>query len=159
MIYLNMNMFRTLSKKELSKKKRMVKDRVVRYEKPNSTYYLIMEYRKELLSKSTKAEISLYETLSLLDINFVKQCPILGMDKFYICDAYLPDYNLIIEMDGEYHYTNEQLKKDRKRDNMLHRMGYCIIHFNNEEISDIEEFVISLNDRFNFNIPAYKIIK
>ena len=155
-----MNVFKPLSKRELSKKKRMMKDRVLRYEKPNSTYHVIMEYRKKLLSKATEAEISLYETLSLLDISFVKQCPLpAGPDKFYICDAYIPDYNLIIEMDGEYHYTDSQLKKDIQRDKDLHRMGYCIIHFDNEEISDIEDFVISLNDRFNLDIPAYKIIK
>ena len=53
-------------------------------------------------SKDTKCELTVAHMLSLNGIIFIKQ---FHVPRFY-CDFYLPDYNLIIEVDGDYWHAN-----------------------------------------------------
>ena len=61
--------------------------------------------------------------------------------RFWIVDFYLPDYHLVIELDGSQHYTEEGLAKDQIRTEVLTDLGFKnIIRFKNEEV-----FNLSLN--------------
>lgn len=53
-------------------------------------------------SRNTKPELQLAELLRLADIKFIGQ---LSLPRFY-CDFYLPEYNLIVEVDGDYWHAN-----------------------------------------------------
>lgn len=53
-------------------------------------------------SRDTKPELILANLLNEVSIRFIKQFSIFR----YYCDFYLPDYNLIIEVDGDYWHAN-----------------------------------------------------
>ncbi len=44
--------------------------------------------------------------------------------KFYIVDFYLPEYGLVIEIDGGYHTVDKQKFKDQLRTVDLVKLGY-----------------------------------
>ena len=52
----------------------------------------------------------------------------------YIADFYCPRANLIIELDGGQHYTEESIKKDSRRDNYLKEQGYRVLRFSDREL-------------------------
>lgn len=72
----------------------------------NST---LIDHMMEMLINPTKYENLLYDYLSNEKIFYIKQCPCLG----YILDCYIPQYNINIEVDCEFH--KEQKEKDWKR--------------------------------------------
>ena len=61
----------------------------------------------------------------------------------YIVDFVCLEKNLIIEVDGAYHYTDEQMIHDAYRTEELERFGFKILRFNNEEVIYETESVIS----------------
>lgn len=50
-------------------------------------------------------EIDFEKELLALDTEFVKQYPVLNNNKNYICDFYIPEKNLIIELETDYRYS------------------------------------------------------
>ena len=52
----------------------------------------------------------------------------------YIVDFYCPKANLIVELDGGQHYTDEGIEKDKMRDNYMRDQGYKILRFSDREI-------------------------
>lgn len=52
----------------------------------------------------------------------------------YIVDFYCPEANLIIEIDGGQHYTDEGLKKDEIRDGYIREQGYRVLRFSDKEV-------------------------
>jgi very-short-patch-repair endonuclease len=88
---------------------------------------------KDLRSKMTKAESILWHALRGNKLNgqkFRRQHP-LGI---YIVDFYNHKNKLVIEIDGEYHNTEEQKIKDIEREQFLLFNGLKIIRFKNETI-------------------------
>lgn len=93
------------------------------------------ECRKKLIEKSTDAELTYQKYLKKNSIKFEFQKVIWNKEgSFYIVDFYVPVFNLIVEIDGEYHMTSEQINKDRHRSFLLRDMGYNVIRFTNEEV-------------------------
>ena len=62
--------------------------------------------------------------------------------KQYIADFINLKYKLIVEIDGKYHFYNEQIIKDEERTHDLEQWGYTVIRFTNEEIFNHREEVI-----------------
>jgi len=58
--------------------------------------------------------------------------------KWYIADFYLPDYKLIVEIDGAAHYTYG-LRRDQKRDSNLRFFGFDVLRIRNTEVSDFQK--------------------
>jgi very-short-patch-repair endonuclease len=52
----------------------------------------------------------------------------------YTIDAAWPDIKLAVELDGLYHQTPEQLKKDRVRDKFLNEKGWTVLRFLNHQV-------------------------
>lgn len=93
------------------------------------------ECRKKLVEKATLAEITYQQYLKKNKIKYQFQKIIWNKEgSFYIVDFYIPVFKLIVEIDGEYHMTSEQINKDRHRSFMLRDMGYNIIRFTNDEV-------------------------
>ena len=72
----------------------------------------------------------------------------------YIIGEYIVDFlfrksMLIVELDGGYHFTEEQQKEDAIRQSWLEHMGYNVLRFTNEEVLFNTESVIS---KIKFNI-------
>ena len=60
----------------------------------------------------------------------------------YIADFACLESKLIIELDGDYHLTAEQILKDRERTERLSLLGYKVIRFKNEQVIHNTETVI-----------------
>lgn len=51
--------------------------------------------------------------------------------------CYIPDFrigDLIVEVDGEYHFTKEQREKDERRTKFLTKLGYTVVRITNEDV-------------------------
>ena len=52
----------------------------------------------------------------------------------YIADFLFRKSKLIVEIDGGYHFTEEQQQKDSERQNWLEHKGYRVLRFTNEQV-------------------------
>ena len=52
----------------------------------------------------------------------------------FIVDFYIPKLKLVIEIDGESHFTEEGIVYDRERTSILEWRGLKIIRFTNKEV-------------------------
>ena len=95
-------------------------------------------YCQELRQKANKHEKLLKSKLECLKIMYIHQYPIFDLKLQYIVDFYLPEHNLILEVDGFVHSTFFQKMKDKNRDIFLKRKGYKIIRIKNEELLYID---------------------
>jgi very-short-patch-repair endonuclease len=90
----------------------------------------------------TKAEQMLWKHLKKFRSTgfiFRRQHPI----DFYIADFYCHKLKLVIEVDGEIHDTDQTREHDDSRTGHLEHYGIKVIRFNNEEVFENEELVIS----------------
>jgi very-short-patch-repair endonuclease len=88
---------------------------------------------KRLRGRMTQAEILLWEKLKnkqFKGYKFRRQHPI----HHFIVDFYCHELKLIIEIDGKYHDSEEQINKDFSRTELLQFQGLREIRFTNEEI-------------------------
>ncbi len=88
---------------------------------------------KKLRNEMTEAEILMWEKLRsnrFHGYKFRRQHPI----NIYVVDFYCHQFNLIIEIDGEYHNETNQQKRDEGRTNDLNFQGMKILRFTNDEI-------------------------
>lgn len=54
--------------------------------------------------------------------------------SFFMIDVFLPDYNMCIEIDWDYHDDPEVKKADKIRDDYLRSKWYWVIRFRNRQI-------------------------
>ena len=90
----------------------------------------LLEVSRDLRSKETNAEKYLWKYLKSKKLNglkFRRQHQI----GLYIVDFYCHSLKLIIELDGDYHSTAEQMEKDRIRDKNLIAEGFKILRYKN----------------------------
>lgn len=88
-------------------------------------------YRNELLNKSTSAEKSVCRILSALNVQFIRQYAVRTARKCFYIDIYIPTLKLAIEVDGKYHFTDNQKRLDSNRSACLRRLGIHIYRINN----------------------------
>ena len=87
---------------------------------------------KILRKNMTKEEKHLwYDFLKLLPVNVNRQ----KVFENYIVDFYIPCAKIIIELDGEQHYSEDALVKDARRDNFFKEKGIKVLRFSNLEIN------------------------
>jgi len=92
----------------------------------------------------TDAESFLWEHIrrKALGVKFRRQVPI----GDYIVDFLDPKTKLIIEVDGEYHNSEEQRENDIIRTNYLNKHGYYVLRFtNNDVLGDIDYVLERIN--------------
>lgn len=83
----------------------------------------------------TKWEHILAKHLRDLGYRFKMQVPIIHKTYGYIVDFLLTDYPIFIEVDGKWHLTPEQKKKDNRRTKHLEKEGYSPIRLMNKQVS------------------------
>jgi very-short-patch-repair endonuclease len=89
--------------------------------------------RRFLRRNMTEAELVLWQILKekkLCGYKFRRQHSI----GYYIADFYCPSERLIIELDGQHHYTPEGIEKDKERDNHLNIMDIKVLRFENSQV-------------------------
>lgn len=102
---------------------------------------------RHLRANMTEAEIKLWQELQsepFKRFRFRRQHPI----QTFIVDFYSHKLKLIIEVDGEYHETEEQQTLDKKRTEVLQYQGLEIIRFSNKEVlENLRSVLKELNER------------
>lgn len=110
-----------------------------------STYQLLLDKAREMRKNPTEAESVLWTYLSdnKLGVHFRRQHPVFG---------YIPDFvslknQLIIEIDGGYHFDGEQPKKDVERTSWLNEAGFVVLRFTNDQVLyNIDTVLEEIND-------------
>ena len=72
----------------------------------------------------------------------------------YIVDFYCKALNLVIEVDGAYHFEDEQKIKDEVRERVLKSMGLNFLRFQDEEVK--KDLSIVLNQIENYILDFKK---
>lgn len=112
-----------------------------------------LKFREELIANQTTAEKSAKALLKSMGIKYEFQKIFYYKSKidkyktcFYIVDFYLPDANMAIEIDGEYHQTSKQKTADKKRTMVLRGSGLSdVVRFTNDQVlNDINYVRVSL---------------
>ena len=88
---------------------------------------------KALRRDQTRAEAKLWRVLRNRQLNgwkFRRQCPI---DR-YVADFACVEANLVVEVDGATHSTEEELAWDRQRTGTIESCGFAILRIANAEI-------------------------
>lgn len=104
--------------------------------KPNTIHKPLskdLQRKKELEKKRTK-----YEKIAFSYIpkkyHAQYQRMIKGENYLYYADIYIPKYKVVIEVDGGYHETEEQKRKDRIRDVVMKSRGIKVYHIKNKDV-------------------------
>jgi len=79
---------------------------------------ILLARARKMLKNPTVGEKILYEFLAKNNIKYFPQ-QIVCCSRSYILDAYLPDYHIDIEVDGGYHFTQQQKTLDKERSDDL----------------------------------------
>ena len=104
----------------------------------------LTERARELRKNMTKAEKELwYHYLRYNRLTFHRQKII----ENYIVDFYCSKALLVIEIDGDSHFTNEAIEYDFNRTAILEAYGIKVIRFTNYEvINDFERVCLNINE-------------
>lgn len=89
---------------------------------------------RNLREKQTPAERLMQAKLRFAGITAVFQYPVIFSGGYIIADFYLPRFGVILEIDGGYHQTEEQIKKDLAKDNAYKSHGYNVVRIKNTEV-------------------------
>ena len=88
---------------------------------------------RKLRKNMTDAERLLWSRVrrkQIQGVQFYRQKP-LGN---YIVDFYCPAANLVVEVDGGQHFTEEGKAKDKRRDDDLASLGLKMLRFSNSDV-------------------------
>lgn len=103
------------------------------YETASSDRYkLLKEFARKNRENPTLAESYMWSQLkgNSLGVKFQRQHIIYD----YIADFVCLEKKIIIEIDGGYHFTDNQIVKDEDRTDILESFGFKVIRFTNEEV-------------------------
>ena len=105
-------------------------------------YDILKENARSNRKYPTEAERSLWQYLrgDALGVRFRRQHPIAG----YIADFVCLPARLVVEVDGEYHFTQEQQELDSTRTKLINDAGFKVIRFTNEEVVGNIDYVIQV---------------
>jgi very-short-patch-repair endonuclease len=115
------------------------------------------ERARKLRNNSTPAEVVFWKTLKTMqwykDLVFNRQKPI-GQ---YIVDFYCHKYGLVVEIDGDSHYSDIGKEYDEERTSFLKGYGLKVLRFGNNEVMGNIEGVMEEVERV-LKERGYKII-
>ncbi len=103
-------------------------------------YELLKEFAKKNRANPTEAESLMWRYLNRKDTGLRwRRQHIIGD---YIADFVCLSERLIIEIDGGYHFEQEQEEEDAVRSHTLEAMGYKVIRFSNEEVFEDIDYIL-----------------
>lgn len=111
---------------------RIVSDRTLYQCASPSSYGMLKQYARENRKYMTDAEKMLWEELRLEQLGVKVQRQYIIKD--YIVDFVCLENNLIIEVDGAYHFEPKQQILDEYRQSDLKGLGFKVLRFSNEDI-------------------------
>ena len=97
--------------------------------------------QKDLLENMTSAELKFQHVAKLKGLKLIPQFKIniyskdkSRIERFYFADFCDIKNKLVFEIDGDYHFTDEQQKKDLKRTRDITKAGFKVFRLNNEDV-------------------------
>ncbi len=100
---------------------------------------------RQLRNESTRSEKILWSRLrkkQIQNVQFYRQVPV----GTFIVDFYAKKPRLVIEVDGEYHLTNDMQDQDLNRNRCFSSISIHILRFSNKEIEyNINNVVTIIN--------------
>ena len=94
---------------------------------------------RELKKKQTKYEAYFELLLKKHKIHYISQKGFIKGNNFCIADFYLPKpYKIVIELDGEYHRSIKQIKRDKVKDRYYRSRGFNVVRFNNSDVFQVD---------------------
>lgn len=104
--------------------------------------------------ESTVAENALWQMLRNKNIGYKFRRQHL-IDRF-IVDFVCFEKSVIVEVDGKYHESDEQMQADQQRTDILKSLGYEVLRFSNEEvIGNIEEVLQKIKSYCDAQVPSF----
>jgi very-short-patch-repair endonuclease len=94
----------------------------------------LQKVRKNLQRNPTIWETMFRKKLKQWGLRYQFQKIVCG----FIPDFILPEYDLIVEIDGSQHYTQWGLIRDQYRDAVLNGAGFSVLHIRNTEVKDYQ---------------------
>ncbi len=95
-------------------------------------------YNKDLVSNAQALRKNMTPEEKHLWYDLLKRLPMNAHRQYnignYIVDFYIPKKQLVIEIDGIQHLTEEHKEKDQTRDKFLEGQGLRVLRFPNESI-------------------------
>ena len=101
-------------------------------------------------ARKNRREMTLAE--SLLWDCLKAEIPDCHFRRQYVIGDYIADFaclsrQLVIEVDGEYHFTDEQQLLDEARTEFLNKRGFYVMRFTNQEVmNNIDNVIKSIED-------------
>ena len=95
-------------------------------------YWTTEEYRAKHQKSwsNTGCELEFKKILDDNNIEYVQQYFVKDIESAYPADFYLPDYNCIVEIDGQFwHHYPKGNQNDYNRTNQLKRSGYKVLRY------------------------------
>lgn len=97
--------------------------------------------RKQRLEEMTSAELKFMHIAQLKGLKLVPQYLIniysknkYRIERFYFADFCDPKNHIVFEVDGDYHFTEDQIKRDKQRTKDLVKAGYKVFRITNEDV-------------------------
>lgn len=104
--------------------------------------------------ESTVAENALWQMLRNKNIGYKFRRQHL-IDRF-IVDFVCFEKSVVVEVDGKYHESDEQMQADQQRTDILKSLGYEVLRFSNEEvIGNIEEVLQKIKSYCDAQVPSF----
>lgn len=106
-------------------------------------------FRTKLVQNQTESETKFKALLKAASLEYSFQHVFYyprknGGKGFYIVDFYLPEKNIVIEIDGGYHNSTEQKQRDKDRSKALKAEGILeVLRYTNEEVTSKTEEIIN----------------
>ncbi|MCD7804951.1 MAG: endonuclease domain-containing protein [Oscillospiraceae bacterium] len=95
-------------------------------------------YNSRMKSKARKLRKNMTPTESHLWYDFLRNYPVKIYRQrsidYFIADFYCSEAKLIIELDGNQHYTEDGIVHDEVRTEILERYGLEVLRFTNDDI-------------------------
>lgn len=107
----------------------------------NSNRPELKEKRRRLRNNPTKSESVLWKHLRNRQIEDTKFRRQFSIDN-YIVDFYAAAIKLVIEVDGDTHFKDEEVEYDRRRQRDLESFEVTILRFTNTDVIESTEFVV-----------------
>ena len=135
------------SKKQLWLERVLEKEKLRQLEKEVKS--CAKNYKKSLEKKATSAEKRMWYALKasplakvfeFQHIVYIKEKK--AIKNLYIVDFCIPIKKIILEIDGDYHFTSDQKIKDFKRSSNLRKLEYRIIRVSNSKVYEGTEPII-----------------
>ena len=97
--------------------------------------------QKDLIENMTSAELKFQHIAKLKGLKLIPQFKIniysknkSRIERFYFADFCDIKNKLVFEIDGDYHFTDEQQKKDLKRTKDITKAGFKVFRLTNEDV-------------------------